>query len=167
MISLEPTQLRHSPTTRPRLSGQQRGQGSGSESEAVETLWGRRGRALPEVMATRSSPCRPETSPHTCPAPCSATPVPGHLPVPALLPPVTAASPVRGPLSRRDHCPGRPIYPSQCTALPASCGPRLTTALAGVQSGPPIAVRHPDLLQGVLGQFPWGRHPAARRSETA
>lgn len=107
------------------------------------------------------------------PAPCSATPVPGHPPVPAPRPPVKAASsvpgspPVPGPFSKRDHCPGRPIHPSRCTALPAPCGPRLTTALAGVQGGPPIAVWYPDLLQGVLGQFPWGRHPGAGRRRTA
>lgn len=54
-------------------------------------------------------------------------------------------------------------------ALPSPLprGPRLTTALAGVQSGPSIAVRHPDFLQGVLGQFPWGRHPGAWMSPTA
>lgn len=40
-------------------------------------------------------------------------------------------------------------------------GPGLTTALACVQSGPAVAIGHPDLLQGVLGQFPRGRHPAA------
>jgi hypothetical protein len=68
---------------------------------------------------------------------------------------VSTPSPVPSPTSFR------------CILLFSPHGPHLTTTLAGVQGGPPIAVWHPDLLQGVLGQFPWGRHPQAGMSRTA
>lgn len=70
-------------------------------------------------------------------------------------------------LSTGDPRPGRlPTHPGSSPSS-SLCGPRLTTPLTGVQSGSSIAIRHPDLLQGILGQFPWGRHPPAAMNRTA
>lgn len=92
-----------------------------------------------------------------------------HVPVPGPCPPVTAAprtpgprpSPVSGPPLRGGAAAGHGRPTPVRAQRPPSPRRRLTPALAGVQSGPPIAVRHPDLLQGVLGQFPRARHPGA------
>lgn len=77
----------------------------------------RRGWALPEAMAARSSPCRPETSPHTCPRPllCHTCPRP---PTGSCSPPTSQGSLIwpwfptgtRPPLQKRPL--PRPPYPS-------------------------------------------------------
>lgn len=125
------------------------------------------------MAAGPSPPSEGETGPHTClrpllchtcarPSTCSCSPTTSHCSLTCPRFPTCSWPPFRARPLRRPPYPPIPVH-----RPPLLHGPRLTTALASVQSGPPIAVRHPDLLQGVLGQFPWGRHTRDVLSRTA